>query len=105
MKIARRSLLVGSAATAAGAVTAPLAAQDAASSSAEPWVEETPIVATRAQLEAITDLYCAALVAGDPSRAPFHPDCVFAENDQVLPLGEAAWKTTSMPAIARSNAA
>ncbi len=95
MKIARRSLLAGGAAAAAGAITAPLAAQDTAGSSAEPWVDDAPIVATRAELEAITDRYCAALVAGDPSRAPFHPDCTFAENDQVLPLGEAAWKTTT----------
>ncbi|WAT17417.1 hypothetical protein OZN62_10855 [Aurantiacibacter sp. MUD11] len=95
MKVARRSLLVGGAAAAAGAVTGPAMAQGSASSSAEPWVEETPIVATREQLEAICDAYCAALVAGDPARAPFHPECIFAENDQVLPLGEAAWKTTT----------
>lgn len=94
MKIARRSLLAGGVASAAGAVTAPLAAKDSTGLSAQPWVEDMPIIATREELEAIADLYCTALVAGDPSRAPFRADCVFAENDQILPLGEAAWKTT-----------
>lgn len=93
MKLHRRSLLVGSAAAAAGAVAHPALAQ-AQAPSAEPWVDETPVVATRAELEAIADAYCSALVAHDPGLAPFHPDCRFAENDQVLPLGEAAWKTT-----------
>ncbi|MCB2065201.1 MAG: hypothetical protein KDE15_01015 [Erythrobacter sp.] len=95
MKLHRRSLLVGSAAAAAGAVANPVAARAAPMASAEPWVDETPVVATRAELEAICDAYCNALVAHDPAQAPFHPDCTFAENDQVLPLGEAAWKTTT----------
>ncbi len=95
MKIARRSLLAGSAAAAAGALVYPVSSRASQDSSAEPWVDEAPIIATRAELEAICDAYCNALVAGDPSRAPFHPDCTFAENDQVIPLGEAAWKTTT----------
>ncbi len=95
MKIARRGLLTGSAATIAGAAAAPHIAQAQEGGGADPWVDDTPVIATRAELEAICDSYCAALVAGDPSRARFHPDCTFAENDQVLPLGEAAWKTTT----------
>lgn len=95
MKIARRSLLVGGAAAAAGAVAHPVAARAASAPTTDPWVDDMPVIATRAQLEAICDAYCQALVAHDPSRAPFHPDCTFAENDQILPLGEAAWKTTT----------
>ena len=47
----------------------------------------------RADLEQMIDAYLAALVAGQPARAPFAPDAVFAENDQLLPLGDGCWRT------------
>src|SRR5262245_57968173 len=48
---------------------------------------------TRRQLEGFIDRYLDALVAHDPRLAPFSPDAVFAENDVLLPLGTASWKT------------
>jgi hypothetical protein len=48
---------------------------------------------SRAQLEGIADLYVKAMLAHDPSIAPFAANAVFAENDQILPLGQASWKT------------
>jgi hypothetical protein len=47
----------------------------------------------RARLEGMIDAYLDALLARDPSRAPFARDALFAENDQALPLGEGSWRT------------
>ena len=51
----------------------------------------------RACLETLIDQYLAALVAHDPSRLPLAEGCRFAENDQVLELGDALWATVSGP--------
>lgn len=51
----------------------------------------------RACLEGYVDRYVAALVAHDPSRAPFARDAKFTENAQVLELGDALWGTASAP--------
>ena len=48
---------------------------------------------TRAELEGFINRYLDALIAHDPTRAPFAADAVFAENDVRLPLGSASWKT------------
>jgi hypothetical protein len=47
----------------------------------------------RGFLELIADVYLRALAAGNPGGAPLAADVVFAENDQRLPLGAAAWRT------------
>jgi hypothetical protein len=49
----------------------------------------------RAFLEGIIDQYLAALVAHDPSYLPLAKTVKFAENDQVLELGDALWATVS----------
>src|SRR5690606_25237307 len=51
----------------------------------------------RVCLEGFVDLYVAALVAHDPSRAPFAEDAKFTENAQVLELGDALWGTANAP--------
>jgi len=43
------------------------------------------------------DRYIEALVAHDPSRAPFATNAQFTENAQVLTLGDALWGTASAP--------
>lgn len=48
-------------------------------------------------LTGFVDRYVTALVAHDPSRAPFADDIKFTENTVELPLGEALWKTASAP--------
>lgn len=47
----------------------------------------------RARLEKIVDRYLEALVANAPSALPVTDDLVFAENDQLLRLGEGCWAT------------
>ena len=47
----------------------------------------------RDYLEHLVDRYLEALVSGDPKKAPFSSDALFAENNQRLPLGEASWRT------------
>ncbi|MDT8399028.1 MAG: hypothetical protein RQ899_10480 [Pseudomonadales bacterium] len=49
----------------------------------------------RACLLGFVDQYVAALVAHDPSRAPFAAAARFTENAQVLALGDALWGTAS----------
>ena len=86
--VARRSVLVGGVAAAAVVAARPTIV------SAEPeGVEEARLIASRAELEAVADAYVNALLAHDPSRASFAAGAVFSENDQILPLGEASWKT------------
>ena len=47
----------------------------------------------RAFLERLGEQYLEALIAHDPSRVPFSEKVIFAENDQRLQLGDAAWRT------------
>ena len=47
----------------------------------------------RKALEQAVDAYLGALVAKDPSRAPFAEKVVFSENNIRLKLGEGTWKT------------
>jgi hypothetical protein len=49
----------------------------------------------RGDLERTMDAYLAALIAGQPASAPFAPDAIFAENDQLLSLGDGSWRTLS----------
>ena len=49
----------------------------------------------RACLETFIDRYLEALVARDPSRAPFAVDVKYTENGQELRLDQGLWKTAS----------
>jgi hypothetical protein len=49
----------------------------------------------RACLDGFVDQYLAALLAHDPSRAPFAKNVKFTENGQVLKVGDALWGTLS----------
>jgi hypothetical protein len=74
-------------AVAAVAVTGLLAPRLAASTG------PIPLRCDRACLEKVVDQYLAALVAHDPTRAPFSKDVKYTENAQVIPLGDGFWKT------------
>lgn len=91
VRIDRRQLLTGGAAlTVAGFGSSSAAASTALYDVPE---EDSAARYTRAELERYVDLYLQALLAHDPTRAPFAKDAVFAENDVRLPLGSAAWQT------------
>jgi len=47
----------------------------------------------RSCLERFVDRYLDAMLAHDPSRAPFSPDVKFTENGQKLELGDGLWRT------------
>jgi hypothetical protein len=49
----------------------------------------------RGCLEAITNKYLNAMVAHDPSRAPFAPIVKFSQDNVLLKIGEAMWATAS----------
>src|SRR6185437_7256842 len=82
----RRALLVSGTGLVTASVAGPVigAAEATAANSTNP---------ARARLEAIVDLYIRALLAHDPSLAPFSRDAAFSENDQRLQLGDASWRT------------
>src|SRR5260221_12142241 len=52
-----------------------------------------PLNCNRACLENLVDQYLAAVVAHDPKRLPLSKDAKYAENSQVLDLGDGFWKT------------
>ena len=81
MRLAVKSVLV-SAALAVAAVTN---AADAAS----------PASCDRACLEGLVDRYLDAMVAHNPSKAPFAREVRFTENGQEMPIGGALWQTAS----------
>jgi len=67
---------------------------------ANPIILQTPNIPNpdagtydREYLENLVDGYLEALVSSDPTRAPFSEDAIFTENNQLLPLGEASWRT------------
>lgn len=100
-KLDRRALMIGAGKTAVTATVAgALAGFQAATAAPEHTAQQdttgnptTPPLYQRSFLEGIMDKYLDALAAGDPSRAPFAPGAIFAENNQQLPLGEASWQT------------
>ena len=49
----------------------------------------------RACLQGMVDKYLAAMVAHDPSKAPFADNVKFTENGQILTLHDALWATAS----------
>ena len=53
----------------------------------------TPVRCGRACLEPFVDKYLDALVAHDPSKAPFAKGVKFTENGQRLELGDGLWNT------------
>lgn len=58
----------------------------------------TPVSSCDQQcLDGMVDRYVAALVAHDPSLAPFSADARFTENTVVLQLGDGLWGTASAP--------
>jgi len=91
-KIDRRQLLTAGTALALVG-TAPGEAEGAAALYYEARQTNGKPLYTRAELEGFVDHYLDALVAHDPRNAPFAANVVFAENDVVLPLGAASWKT------------
>jgi hypothetical protein len=52
-----------------------------------------PLNCNRACLENLVDQYLNALVAHDPNRLPLSKDVMYTENDQVIEIGDGAWKT------------
>src|ERR1700704_3838898 len=54
-----------------------------------------PLNCDRACLEGVMNQYLAAVVAHDPKRAPLSEDVMYTENDQVLKVGHAFWKTAA----------
>src|SRR5215510_8487259 len=52
-----------------------------------------PLTCNRACLENVVDQYLTALVAHDPKRLPLSKDVMYTENDQVIEIGDAFWKT------------
>src|SRR5215813_908730 len=52
-----------------------------------------PLNCNRACLENVVDQYLTALVAHDPKRLPLSKDVMYTENDQVIEIGDAFWKT------------
>jgi hypothetical protein len=91
-RIDRRRLLTGGTAVALAGLTSSSLA-DAAPERLYDTAEDTGSLYSRAELEGFLSRYLEALLAHDPSRAPFAPDAVFSENDVRLPLGSASWKT------------
>jgi hypothetical protein len=52
-----------------------------------------PLNCNRACLEDLVNQYLAALVAHDPKRLPLSADVKYSENDQMMQIGDASWKT------------
>lgn len=75
--------LIGAAALAALAAAAPAMAQPAAPS------------CDRACLTGVVDAYLKAMVAHDPSQAPFAAGARFTENTSILPLSDGLWLTST----------
>lgn len=101
--IDRRTLLTGAGKTlvaAAGATTllagagVALAQQQTGRKSTDP--EPLPAAKyDRVYLERMMNTYLEAIAAGDPSRAPFASNAIFAETNQQLALGDGPWKTVN----------
>jgi hypothetical protein len=73
-------------------------AVDTVNRSAPPLPQGQPLITCdRECLIAYVDQYVAALVAHDPTQAPFAEDAKFTENTVVLELGDALWGTASAP--------
>ena len=49
----------------------------------------------RAYYEELMDRYLDSMLKNDPSLIPLADDVVFAENDQVLAIGDGGWKTVN----------
>ncbi|MCC7462942.1 MAG: hypothetical protein IT480_10840 [Gammaproteobacteria bacterium] len=93
--IDRRELMRGAGYTLAAATTTTLLGRAAAAADAAALPAPAAPAGShdRAGLERMIDTYLAALVAHDPSRAPFVREALFADNDQRLPLGDGSWQT------------
>ena len=99
-KLDRRALMIGAGKTAVSATVAgTLAGINNAVAAASQTQRDTMATADpaalykRSFLEGIMDKYLDALTAGDPGRAPFTGDAIYAENNQQLKLGDASWQT------------
>jgi len=98
-KLKRRELMLGAGRTAVTAAVATSAlaginnvaqAQGESRAAAEAKVDHS---VRRKSMEGMVDKYLAAVVAHDPKLCPLTDDVVFVENQQVLPVGEAGWRT------------
>lgn len=90
-KFDRRTLITGAGKT---IVTAGMAtALGGVSNIALAQAADTDNSQRRAFMEGMVDQFLDALVAGDPGLCPLTDDVVFVENQQVLPLGDAGWRT------------
>ena len=76
----------------AALAAAPVAAM-ALAACATPTAPMRGAACGRACLEGALDAYLDALIANDPSQAPFADDVVFVENYQRLDVGEGTWAT------------
>ncbi len=54
-----------------------------------------PVDCDRACLEGLVDQYLGAVVAHDPKRLPLSADVRYAENDQMMPVGDGFWGTAT----------
>jgi hypothetical protein len=65
----------------------------AATAFSQPNGKGTPVRCDRACLESFVDKYLDAMIAHDPSKAPFARGVKFTENGQRLELGDGLWNT------------
>ena len=98
-KIKRRELMLGAGKTAVTAAVAGTALasinNEARAQAASCGVEEAAVdnSARRKYMEGMVDKYLASVVAHDPKLCPLADNVVFVENQQVLPVGDAGWRT------------
>lgn len=83
----RRACIMVSGLSALSILSAALVAPAAAQPAAQPC--------DRACLEGMVDRYLDAMIAHDPTRAPFSSNIKFTENGQKLELGDGLWRTMS----------
>ena len=75
------------------ALTAVAAALAATRPAVAAQSKDSSAACDRACLQSIADVYVAALVAHDPSKAPMAPDAKFTEQAKGLGVGEGLWKS------------
>jgi hypothetical protein len=95
-KLNRRELVIGAgktAVTTAVATSALAGMNTAALAQGESNPIDADTSARRHFMEGMVDKYLASVVAHDPKLCPLTDNAVFVENQQVLPIGEAGWRT------------
>lgn len=97
-KLKRRELMLGAGRTAVSAAVATTALTGMhttaqAQGESQPAMPTSEMNARRAIMEGLVDKYLASVVAHDPKLCPLADNAVFVENQQVLPIGDAGWRT------------